>query len=260
MAPLKMIGCVVFDPGTAMPNLNPVYAVLLIALAACSTLPNDPAETNSAYRAAIGDAAVASPTKVLPLLVMPPAATLSVVSLMSAAKVPRCSQDALPCTVTLGDRPLWVTLSGEVQVLCRSWKLRGDELQSRLDQLLGMPVAPPSKYREAAFVEFRVARQSLARPCLGVDSSDPAQPVCTLDAHPATPATLRAFVGQQMAESYVVDRLAAPGYPFTRLGYTYDWAPTARADHYGASEFIVLPTSTVEVLAVASIDDYCRAP
>ncbi|MBS1226875.1 MAG: hypothetical protein H6R17_152 [Proteobacteria bacterium] len=243
-----------------MPILKPAYAVLLLALAACTTLPNDPAEPNSAYRAAISDAAVASPRKIVALLAQPPAETLSVVSLMSANKLPSCSKDALPCVVTLGDRPLWVTLSGEVQVLCRRWKLRGEQLQRRLDQLLGMPVDPPSQYREAVFVEFRVARQNLARPCLGVDASDPARPVCTLDAQPTTPATLRALVGRQMAESYVVDRLGAPGYPFTRLGYTYDWAPTARADHYGASEFIVTPTSTVEAVAVVSTDDYCRTP
>ena len=243
-----------------MPNLNPVYAVLLVALAACSTLPDDPPETSVAYRAAISDAAVASPTKILPLLAMPSTETLSVVSLMSAAKVPSCGKGALPCTVTLGDRPLWVTLSGELQSRCRTWGLRGDALRNRLEQLLGMPMDPPSQYRKAAFVEFRVARQNLARPCLGVDSSDPGSAKCTLDAQPTTPATLRTFVGQQMAESYVVDRPGAPGYPFTRLGYTYDWAPTARADHYGASEFIVLPTSTVEMLAVVSTDDYCRAP
>ena len=243
-----------------MPNLNPVYAVLLVALAACSTLPGDPPETSVAYRAAISDAAVASPTKILPLLAMPSTETLSVVSLMSAAKVPSCGKGALPCTVTLGDRPLWVTLSGELQSRCRAWGLRGDALRNRLEQLLGMPMDAPSQYRKAAFVEFRVARQNLARPCLGVDSSDPGSAKCTLDAQPTTPATLRTFVGQQMAESYVVDRPGAPGYPFTRLGYTYDWAPTARADHYGASEFIVLPTSTVEMLAVVSTDDYCRAP
>ena len=138
---------------------------------------------------------------------------------MSAAKVPSCRKDALPCTVTLGDRPLWVTLSGELQARCRIWKLHGDALRNRLEQLLGMPVGAPSQYLQVAFVEFRVARHRLARPCLGVDASDPAQLVCTLDAQPAT-----------------------------------------RADHYGASEFIVLPTSTVEALAVASIDDYCRAP
>jgi len=243
-----------------MPILKPVYAVLLLALAACTTLPNDPVEPNSAYRAAIGDAAVASPRKIVALLALPPAETLSVVSWMSARKVPSCSKGATPCVVTLGDRPLWVTLSGEVQARCRRWKLSGDELRNRLEQLLGMPMDPPPQYRNATFVEFRVARHSLARPCLGVDASDPAQPVCTLDARPTTPATLLAFVGQQMAESYVIDHPGAPGYPFTRLGYTYDWAPTARGDHYGASEFIVTPTSTVEVVSVVSTDDYCRAP
>ena len=243
-----------------MVNFKPCMTVLLLALAACSTLPGDPAETSAAYHAAISDAAVASPAKVLALLPAPAGERVSVVSWMSEKTLPSCSREALPCAVTIGERALWVTLSGEVQALCRSWNLRGDALRRRLEQLLGLPQDPPPQYRMAAFVEFRVTRESLARPCLGVDQSDPARPRCTLEARPTTPAALRNFVGEQMAGSYVVDNPTGPGYPYTRLGYTYDRAPSARGDHYGASEFIVMPASAVEAVALASTDDYCRAP
>ena len=243
-----------------MVNLTPICSVLLLALAACSTVPGDPAQAPAAYRTAISDAAVASPGKVVALLPAPQGEWVSVVSWMSEKNVPSCSRDALPCAVTIGERALWVTLSGEVRDRCRSWNLRGDALRRRLEQLLGLPQDPPPQYRMATFVEFRVARESLARPCLGVDQSDSAGPRCTLTAQPATPTALRNFVGEQMAASYVVDGPQGPGYPYTRLGYTYDWAPSARSDHYGASEFVVMPPSTLEAVALFPTDDYCRAP
>lgn len=245
-------------PLERLPN---AFGVLpLLVLAACSTLPEgarvDPAQ---AYAAAIADAAVASPRKVLPLQALPEEETLAVVSWMSEKKIPACSRDALPCELTLGDRPLWVTLAGEVREKCRAWTLHGEPLRRRIEQLLGLPMDPPPAYRGAAFVEFRVARAAVERPCLGVDASDPARPVCTLAASPTSAPALRNFVGQQMADSYVVDSPQGPGYPFTRLGYTYDWSSTADAGHYGASEFIVRPASTLTVLAVHTADDYCRA-
>lgn len=243
-----------------MVNFKPFHCVLLLALAACSTVPGDPTDAPAAYHAAISDAAVASPGKVLALLPAPPGEWVSVVSWTSEKNVPSCSKDTLPCPVTIGEGALWVTLSGEVQVRCQTWNLRGDALRRRLEQLLGLPQDPPAQYRKAAFVEYRVARESLARPCLGVDQSDSAQPRCTLAAQPSTPTGLRNFVGEQMAASYVVDGPHGPGYPYTRLGYTYDWAPTARSDHYGASEFVVMPPSTLEAVALFPTDDYCRAP
>lgn len=231
-----------------------------LALSACSTIPAGDAGAPLAYQAAIVDAAVVSPRKVAPLRVLPAGPTVSVVSWVSPPKIPCAGGASLPCSLTLGSGPLWVTLSGEVQAACRRWNLRGDDLRRRLEQLLGLPMDPPPAYRKAAFVELRAPRESLARPCLGVDESNPAQPLCTLVVQPATPATLRELVGQQMADSYVVDGPNGPGYPYTRLGYTYDWAPTAQPGHYGASEFIIAPTSVVEAVAVSSTDDYCRAP
>ena len=78
---------------------------------------------------------------------------------------------------------------------------------------------------------MQVPRGALARPCLGIDDTDPAHPKCTITAPaPSTAgAEMQSFVGQQMMGSYVVRNPAGPGYPFTRLGYTYDWAPGAEA-------------------------------
>jgi hypothetical protein len=247
-----------------MSTFKTVFTALFPAafLAACSTVPTGPADADFirfAYQAAISDAAVVSPGKISPLLAVPAGPNIRVVSWVSEKRIP-CAGKSLPCDLTLGDDPLWVTLSGEVQSICRSWKLQGDALRRRLEQLLGMPMDPAAQYRKAAFVDFDVARENLERPCLGVDSTTSGKPTCTLDAQPTTPSSLRDFVGRQMAESYVVDSSKGPGYPFTRLGYTYDWAPAADSGHYGASEFIIMPMSGARAIAVILTDDYCRMP
>ena len=243
-----------------MATFKPVCTALFFAffLVACAAIPEGALDSRAAYKAAISDAAVASPSKILPLQALPAGDRIAVVSWVSERKTP-CAKDTLPCEVSIGKNPVWVTLSGEVQTICRAWNLRGDALRRRLEQLLGMPMDPPPQYRMVAFAEFSVPRESIERPCLGVDETNPAHPTCTIDAQPGTPIQLRTFVGQQMADSYVVDNPKGPGYPYTRLGYTYDWAPTASAKHYGASEFIIKPMSATRVIKVIPTDDYCAA-
>ena len=46
------------------------------------------------------------------------------------------------------------------------------------------------------------------------------------------------------------------GYPWTRLGYTYDWAPDAKSE-VGLSEFVARKGTTVVVESIASQVDYC---
>jgi len=244
MAALKKIGASVF-----------LVAVLL----GCSTIPTESPVSSAAYQAAIADAAVVSPGKLAPLLALPADETLSVVSWISDRERP-CAKTSLPCEMSIGRNPVWVTLTGEVQTRCRTWNLRGDALRRRLEQLLGLPMDPPAAYRKTEFMLVDVRREHLERPCLGVDETDPEHPTCTLVAQPGTPMELRTFVGQQMADSYVTEGPNGPGYPYTRLGYTYDWSPAAGPRHYGASEFIIDPGATAKATAVISTDDYCNTP
>jgi hypothetical protein len=77
-------------------------------------------------------------------------------------------------------------------------------------------------------------------------------------AQSAASADMLRFVGGHMMNSYVERNPSGPGYPFTRLGYTYDWAPGAEAHrHYGTSEFVVAPGTRVEVTEEATSDAYC---
>lgn len=216
-------------------------------------------DTQIQYNAAISDAAVAGPEKIVALLPIPPGPSVAVISWVTEKRLP-CQAGEPPCTLTVGADRLWVTLAGEVQHLCRSWNLSGDPLRRRLEQLLGLPLDPPPQFRKAQFVVMEVPRDRIDRPCLGIDDTDPAHPTCTLDGKSGNAVELRNFVGQQMASSYVVGHPTSPGYPYTRLGYTYDWHPAAHArKHYGASEFVVAPNTVARVTAQIATDDYCKA-
>lgn len=236
-----------------------VAAVCVLALFGCARLPVGGGYAQSLYDAAISDAAVASPDEVLALRPVPPGNMVTMVSWVTQSRLP-CRPDMSQCDLHVGDDRLWVTLDGEIGSLCRSWNLTGDPLRQRLEQLLGLPPNPPPQFQKAWFVEMQIPRGSIERPCLGVDNSDPARPKCTINrgSGHAVSAEMSNFVGQQMAAAYIVHS-SGPGYPFTRLGYTYDWNPDAAArKHYGASEFVVAAGTVAKVMAQIRTDDYCK--
>lgn len=50
-------------------------------------------------------------------------------------------------------------------------------------------------------------------------------------------------------------------YPWTRLGYTYDWGPgSEQKSHRGLNEFIVKPGSTVILYKAALTNEYPQVP
>jgi hypothetical protein len=232
-------------------------SLLAYTLSGCATTPVT-SNSQQYYDAAIADAAVATPQKVSDLLPLPAGPTVTVISWVTESRAP-CRADEAQCALSVGADRLWVTLAGEVQTMCRSWKLSGDPLRRRLEQLLGLPLDSPPQYRKAKFVSIEVARDRLERACLGVDETDVAHPRCTYTGKQNASAELKNFVGQQRAGSYVTGNPNGPGYPFTRLGYTYDWNPATTArNHYGASEFLIAPNTIAKAISQVTTDEYCK--
>lgn len=244
-----------------LPLNDRVWLVLSLAivLSGCASPPAPMQDHRAAYAAALNDSAVASQAEVVPLLPLPAGDRVTMVSWVTDQRLP-CAKDALPCDMTVGDNRLWVTLEGEVQALCKRWNLKGDALRSRIEQLLGLPTNSPSQYQKTQFVLLEIPRERVERPCLGVAEGTGGQPVCTINVQPETTLEMRNFVGQQMASAYMADSPTGPGYPYTRLGYTYDWAVDALPSHYGASEFVVTPGSTAKAVRIFATDEYCNTP
>ena len=234
--------------------------VAALGLSGCAAVAPSGMSSSAVYEAAIADAAVASPRKVTALMPLPTSDKVRVVSWVTQSRTPCKAPDTSCATTTPPDR-IWVTLAGEVQARCRAWGLKGDALRQRIEQLLGLPLDPPAQFRKAQFVTMEVARERLDRPCLGIDETSPQSPVCTVGIQASRAPDVRDYVLRQMADSFVVGGTGGPGYPFTRLGYTYDWNPVnAQPNHYGASEFLVQASTSATVIAQQETDAYCAAP
>ena len=245
-------------------------AVLLCAgLAACGgTEPLTQPEREAAFRAAVADARVAEASEIVTSLtpIVPRNDRLRWRTVRTAAgdsvrevrMVTWATSDPLPgadTTATPGAAlsltdVVWATAVPEIQQFCRSLDRSGERMNRRLRQRLGLrPDDAPTR-----FVELWVRPSALARPC-----PDPAITDRECELQPPGPPTAvtvdpsyRTWFTRQRAQEY-----GPEGYPWTRLGYTYDWHPSA--DEVGISEFIVRPGATVTVHAVASTAAYCAA-
>jgi hypothetical protein len=147
---------------------------------------------------------------------------------------------------------VWVTVEPEVQEICSAYA-DAEDLDMRLRQLIGLPPDHPVTH----LVEMTVNVDDVFRPSADDDvdttwpCDDPKDTTCG-NAYPADASTDHiAWMANNTLYSY-----AAPGgYPWTRLGYTYNWRPGE--DRYGASEFIVAAGSEVTIDQVLDAQSYC---
>jgi hypothetical protein len=157
-------------------------------------------------------------------------------------------------------RYIWVTEVPEVQQKCQ--KFASEELELSLRELLGLQ--PEAKIGN--FVAMTVKASDIFRP-----SPNPITTSETLCNSPDTDTTCgelfpdwvnndhKSWIANQMLTSYLVSSThnGAYSYPWTRLGYTYNWKPGA--DRYGASEYVIRPGSIVTVTSKTPYAQYCSA-
>lgn len=134
--------------------------------------------------------------------------------------------------VIVGEEPLWVFSGAEFAVWYADNADGVEDWELRLCQLIGLPP-------DAGYTHFTT---------LWADPNDLLRPAFDPDVTTSTMA--EALTGEDWYRSWFEDNTAASygadGYPWTRLGYTYDWADNGT--EYGLTEFI-LPTgaeATVE--------------
>lgn len=144
---------------------------------------------------------------------------------------------------------VWVTLVPVVRDFCRSVGFKGDALVLRLEQLLGLP---PSVGKDS-FVELWVWPRDLFRPCPDPEISDQRCELGfpTAGGYSKTNENYRAWFLERSRDSY-----GEHGYPWTRLGYTYDWAPAG--SEFGVSEYVIKAGTSLGVKSVTATAEYCR--
>lgn len=153
--------------------------------------------------------------------------------------------DSLVGQTTDTSKIIWVTVAPELQRFVRARRPR--DIRLRCAQVLGLP--PDTAYDR--FVELWVDPEDLFRPTPDPEITDHE---AELD-FPRSRAFLTvnqdyvAWFEQLKQTSYGPD-----GYPWTRLGYTYDWGDPKH--EIGLSEFVIRKGATVEVRRVVGTRAY----
>ncbi len=144
-----------------------------------------------------------------------------------------------------GSYPIWITTAPEL--LGRIKKEKTKDVNLRLKQLLGLP--PNSVYNY--FVEFWVKPEDLFRPCPDNEITDN---TCELCFPENTTETFKSWINSNRISRYYPCELYDK-YPWTQLGYTYDWNPKNKS-HVGLSEFVIGENKHIVVEAIYTTDEY----
>jgi hypothetical protein len=257
-----------------------VAGVLLLALSGCvTTRPGSPAPPASIdslwrdYERAVEDAKFPRPARVSRELV-------PLVTWFDGLVWDEARQKLLMVTwtkaawFTPGEmklvKPTWLTAAPFLQRFCQASGLQGRALDLRLQQRLGLP--PNGAYD--AFAEVWIDPADLFRPCPDPEIGDRECQVNlttgTGDRNAACPwSTTQQVSGKfvkvssdhlnwmcsKWSESYPPGK-PRDSYPWTALGYTYDWSSSS-PNHVGDSEFVAPQGTAVVVRRVAPTGQYC---
>jgi hypothetical protein len=259
----------------AIRNANWLSVALLATLTACAApppasppapraaevaAPSTPAALEAAYERSIRAAAVRDPGFAVDLRTIDPTKPRVTVGTFTPW--------GLPPSPT--QRPIWVSLPEQLHALCHG---KSDPVLA-IEEALGLPpmAQPPQPQQQWQVITFTLPPAALFRPCPG--GTDIAAPRClnTLakpaDPHtpPAAtldPATTRFLLDQIWSSDRVGFRTASGdpdwGYPFTGMGWTYNWDPQA-ASPVGVSEFVVRVGSKLTALHATAAAQFCSAP
>jgi hypothetical protein len=144
-----------------------------------------------------------------------------------------------------GKYPIWITTAPELKQRMKKEKI--DTANRRLIQLLGLP--PNSVY--SYFVEFWVKPADLFRPCPDKEITDARCETCFPDQPEADHVS---WMNENRISRYYQCELYNQ-YPWTQLGYTYDWNPKNKS-HVGLSEFVIGPGKKIVVKAIYPTNEY----
>jgi hypothetical protein len=143
----------------------------------------------------------------------------------------------------------WITTSPEMLDFLKKNDFTDTlSLHLRIAQVLGMPPDTKNNY----FVEFWVYPENLFRPAPDPEITDH-------EADLFFPSTVsqkhRSWFNNEIQSKY--DTTLSSAFPWTRLGYTYDWANPSHP--VGLSEFVVDTSALVTVKQIYSSWEYYQA-
>lgn len=209
---------------------------VLVLLTVFSGCQSKTADLNALYESAIRDAMFADENEILPL-----------VSLTSEDKMTIWNEDGcvLLCTwhrypdsypegetITVEWGPVWTFTDKEIASYKDELKKCKDP-ETRLKQLIGLP--PDCDY--TTFTGFWVSPENVKRPAYRTDIVS-GEMTTSFDENVDTDF-------KEWFDGNILGSYFDGAYPWTRLGYTYDWADNDT--EYGLTEFLVLDKAEITV-------------
>jgi hypothetical protein len=234
-----------------------IVLCVLLFIAACSHVPSVPPQEDLklAYLRAVEDAKIAEPDEICRNLT-------AIVPSNASLRWNESTGEVLVVTWTSWDgyddfvgnsvklsRDVWVTVVPEVKTFCCGRHIAPKSVSLRLKQLLGLP--PDDE--KTKFVEMWVVPDDLFRPSPDPEISDHEAEIDfpVSDRFVTVNDTYKKWFYDLKQASYGPD-----GYPWTRLGYTYDWGNPE--SEVGLSEFVIRSGATVKINAISKTANYCR--
>lgn len=135
----------------------------------------------------------------------------------------------------------WVTVIPDMREFFAGNVSPSADLILRAEQLLG----GPSGWNQTYFIEAYVQPADLFRPSGDNEINDT---VASLLLPSNADAAYRAWFNGNIIDSYYPE-----SYPWTRLGYTYDWGSSS---HIGLSEYVIKKDATIHVVSVTPTAEY----
>ena len=155
------------------------------------------------------------------------------------------------------DSIVWITVVPELIELCANYLIENphaniSDIGLRLSQSLGLPGINIGY----TLIEFWVRPKDLFRPCPDPEIDDDR---CDLSFPANVPEEHREWINSLRATTYAdaYKGIEYGGYPWTQLGYTYDWRPET-TNNVGPSEYVIKKGSKVYVNKIYNLMEYCR--
>ncbi|ACC80429.1 hypothetical protein [Nostoc punctiforme] len=157
---------------------------------------------------------------------------------------------------------IWVTVAPELQDFCKPFSMTERKkitIPYRINQLLGIPPEASEKINKRKVVQIWVDKKDLFIPTPDPEITDH-------EAEVNFPELSGFILITNEYKSWFLKQLMANYYPWTKLGYTYDWGKhsdwgkidPSRPVNVGLSEFIIRENAPLKVESISSAENYCK--
>lgn len=147
--------------------------------------------------------------------------------------------------VDLGGHDVWTFTDKEILAWAKDHKkeIKSESGVLRLEQLIGLP-------ENTGYTHFSVLKVDASKVIRPAYQTDPTKDEMSTSFTTEPDETYLTWFNSNILSSY----FDGQAYPWTRLGYTYDWAEGS--GEYGLTEFLIPGTSTVTVVDTYTNEDF----